>query len=206
MPILTISTKPFKRDLPQATTFLAPHKLTEFQYGMTPRKDLVKGEHIRVSLVLTLFDKVSKSIFTLFEDNVSPRMSVCLSRSIFHNPVTNANLHNVLTHNVVREMFERFELVIEDLEEKVKKKFEESNFTLYIDTKRLDNSLPALTVGLTLAVDKAEINKSSFFNSENHSWLDFDILNDLRQKIQMDDDSLVFMAALTSMLQPNEIL
>jgi hypothetical protein len=103
-------------------------------------------------------------------------------------------------------MFERFELVIEDLEEKVKKKFEESNFTLYIDTKRLDNSLPALTVGLTLAVDKAEINKSSFFNSENHSWLDFDILNDLRQKIQMDDDSLVFMAALTSMLQPNEIL
>lgn len=206
MPILTISTKPFKHDLPQATTFLSPHKLTEFQYGMTPRKDLDKGENIRVSLVLTLFDKVSKSIFTLFEDTISPRMSVCLSRSIFHNPVTNSNLHNVLTYNAVREMFERFELAIEGLEEKIKKKFEEHNFTVYIDTKRLDNSLPVLTVGLTLAVDKAEINKSSFFNSEKHSWLDFDILNELRQKIQMDDDSLVFMAALSSMLHPNEIV
>lgn len=204
MPILTISSKTFKHELPKATTFFSPERLTEFKYGMTARKDLAKGNHIRVSLVLTLFDKVSKNIFTLFEDSIPTKLSICLSRSIFHNPVTVCNLHNVLAHNVMREMFERFELNIEGLEDLIKQKLKQNNYSLYLDSKRIDGSLPVLTVGMTLAVDKDEISKSSFFNSKKHSWLNCDALSHFQHQFQMDDDTLIFLKAFDSLSENSE--
>lgn len=199
MTILTIPSKSVDFANKTGTTFISPAKLFDFNYRMTPKNDLHKLKDIRVSLSLTLFDKVSNKILTIFEDKPEPKVSICLTRNIHHNLVNKDHLFELLTYNAVRELFERFKLTVEGLEDVILQKLKDQNHSFYIDRKRVDKSLPTLTIGMMLGVCDKTASLIEESNRETNHWLDFDVLRELKERIGMDDDTVVVLMAASAL-------
>jgi len=131
----------------------------------------------------------------VFKDKPEPMVTICFAKDIQHNLVSNDDLTFLITHNVTKDLNDRYGIPHSVIEKVITDKLESFNYGLYVDKKKSKNESIELTLALTLPVDMAQVSDSQHYDPSTHSWLDIDILTDIRSRLHVDHDTAVFLGS-----------
>ena len=195
MPTLTTSDKRLQKVKNNDLHFLMPDSLKYLEFKLVHKNKMVRNKHFKLSIVTTLFDKVSQRVLAVFKDKPEPMVTICFAKDIQHNLVSNDDLTFLITHNVTKDLNERYGIPHSSIEKVITDKLESLNYALYVDKKKSDNESIDLTLALTLPVDITQVSNSQNYDPSTHSWLSMDILDDIRSRIHFDHDTAVLFGS-----------
>jgi hypothetical protein len=109
--------------------------------------------------------------------------------------VNNNDLTFLITHNVTKDLNDRYGIPHSAIERVITDKLESFNYGLYVDKKKSKNESIDLILALTLSVDMAQVSDSQNYDSSTHSWLSMDALGDIRSRVHFDHDTAVFFGS-----------
>jgi hypothetical protein len=195
MPTLTTSDKNLQKVKDNDLHFLMPDSLRYLEFKLVHKNKMVRNKHFKLSIVTTLFDKVSQRVLAVFKDNPEPMVTICFAKDIQHNLVSNDDLTFLITHNVTKDLNERYGIPHSAIEKVITDKLESFNYALYVDKKKPNNESIDLTLALTLPVDISQVSSSQNYDPSTHSWLSMDILDDIRSRMHFDHDTAVLFGS-----------
>jgi hypothetical protein len=195
MPTLTTSDKRLQEVKDNDLHFLMPDSLKYLEFKLVHKNKMVRNKHFKLSIVTTLFDKVSQRVLAVFKDKPEPMVTICFAKDIKHNLVNNNDLTFLITHNVTKDLNDRYGIPHSAIERVITDKLENFNYALYVDKKKSKNESIDLILALTLSVDMAQVSDSQNYDSSTHSWLSMDTLGDIRSRVHFDHDTAVFFGS-----------
>jgi hypothetical protein len=122
-------------------------------------------------------------------------VTICFAKDIKHNLVNNNDLTFLITHNVTKDLNDRYGIPHSAIERVIIDKLESFNYALYVDKKKSENESIDLTLALTLPVDITQVSDSQNYDSTTHSWLSMDVLDDIRSRMHFDHDTAVLFGS-----------